>query len=380
MKKDVLSAWLRELCTIVFTQTLQAFLLAIMMSMVLKALALADLSKDSAALEASGLFCIVALLTFSKIELLVKNIFGVVSGQGDPSLANGKRGLTAGSLLAFRSAGRVLDNGKKFFGGGVRALTGGVRTWKAKHDLYDYQIGKKKFDDEPNEEMLNDGSVITKQYSSGKGGSVSSGGTGAISRLADSIENLNSNIVKQNMTAAKDKNDSKKNDKIKELQAAIDTAKKDRNEGLKSMVSGFAETVGAAHGAVAGAVIGGAIGDEIPEAALKGMGVGDMAGQSFVNIASKAPNVKNTVQMTYNEIQREGRNREAYKKLREEIAEDNKKSFDDLQQKLDMYAKQGLSSKTNSNNISKGISNIRTTAAKSSSSRVSRPKSLDNEQ
>lgn len=121
MKKDVFSVWLKEFCSLVFTQTVQAFLLAIIMSVVLY------MANDGGEQQYSGnsvsavsIIAIIALSSISKIELLVKKIFGVESQFGDPAMKNGVKSFSTGvaaGMATINLAKRPADNLKKFVGG-----------------------------------------------------------------------------------------------------------------------------------------------------------------------------------------------------------------------------------------------------------------------
>ena len=121
MKKDVFSVWLKEFCSLVFTQTVQAFLLAIIMSVVI-CMANSDSSQQYSGdtVSATSIIAIIALSSISKIELLVKKIFGVESQFGDPAMKNGIKtfgvGIAAG-MAALNLAKRPLDNVKKTYQG-----------------------------------------------------------------------------------------------------------------------------------------------------------------------------------------------------------------------------------------------------------------------
>ena len=121
MKKDVFSVWLKEFCSLVFTQTVQAFLLAIIMSVVIY-MANSDNQQQYAgdSVSATSVIAIIALSSISKIELLVKKIFGVESQFGDPAMKNGIKsfggGIAAG-MAALNLAKRPLDNAKKVYNG-----------------------------------------------------------------------------------------------------------------------------------------------------------------------------------------------------------------------------------------------------------------------
>ncbi len=121
MKKDVFSVWLKEFCSLVFTQTVQAFLLAIIMSVVIY-MADSDNQQQYAgdSVSATSVIAIIALSSISKIELLVKKIFGVESQFGDPAMKNGIKsfggGIAAG-MAVLNLAKRPLDNAKKVYNG-----------------------------------------------------------------------------------------------------------------------------------------------------------------------------------------------------------------------------------------------------------------------
>ncbi len=118
MKKDVFSSWLKEFCSLVFTQTVQAFLLAIIMSVVIY---MASDSKNAGdKVSATSVIAIIAISSVSKIELLVKRIFGVESQFGDPAMKNGAKsflGGIAGGYATIQLGKKLLDNPKKIFGG-----------------------------------------------------------------------------------------------------------------------------------------------------------------------------------------------------------------------------------------------------------------------
>ena len=116
MKKDIFMVWLKEFCSLIFTQTVQAFLLAIVMSVVVATASNGSMEEQGTAVSATGIIAIIALASISKVELLVKKIFGVESQFGDPAMKNGM-GALAGSLIAAKLAGRALNNVPKMASG-----------------------------------------------------------------------------------------------------------------------------------------------------------------------------------------------------------------------------------------------------------------------
>lgn len=337
-RNSVFNTWLRELCTLIFVQTFQAFLLAIIMSVIVSLTASEYLRNDNG-ISAVGILAIFALLALPKIELLLKNIFGLTSGVADTSLAAGQRTSFAGGLLALGAARRLVDNPLKVLGGAKKAIGGQLRLRQAKNDKYDKEISDRNDGDE----ALLDGSGAPLGPRPGGG----TGSGGAISRLSANIADLTRELQRQSRNSdAKDKGD-----KLKELQSAIDEAKKQRNEGLKTMLKGSLETVGAAHGAVAGAVIGMGRGENTLDTALKGAGVGDIIGEAVSNAITSTPK---TVKDTKAGLKAEIRahisepSKSAYKKLEEELKRENKKNFEELDRKLYEYTKQA---NMNSKNI-----------------------------
>lgn len=336
MKKDVFNSWLKELISLVFVQTFQAFLIAIILSMIVRLLteSLKSALDVRDQLNATGVLAIFALASLSKIELLIKNIFGLTSGVGDPSLQGGKKALTAGTVIGLAGLKRTFDNGRKILGGTKGMIRGGVNLWKANNDLREAQQGNG-----PEGGALNGNTKTQKQLTGSNGGAGGSSG-GNISTLITEIRQLNSTLQSTNLDADKDK----KSKKLDDLNKAIEDAKKNLHDSGKELTSGILETVGAAHGAVAGGVIGLAHG-EVAEHVGKGMGAGDIAGQTITNIimddsrnSAKSTIVREAVR-THNLNKAEKANAAAYKKLKEDIASDNEKNFKDLEAKIDMLSK-----------------------------------------
>ncbi len=118
MKGGTFGTWFKELATLVFTQTVQAFLLAVVLSIVISAMSGGSSDEGSAtkATMAGGLLAIIALAQFNKLEMLVKSIFGIKSQFSDVMKPN-PGGLTAGAMMAWRGAKRLADNGGKIVGG-----------------------------------------------------------------------------------------------------------------------------------------------------------------------------------------------------------------------------------------------------------------------
>ena len=119
MNKGIFSNWFRELATLIFTQAVQAFLLAIVMAIVVSAMS-ENSGGGNSTNYAAGMLALIALSQFGKIELLVKQIFGVTSQFGG-DMASGRSGFTAAKFLALRGAKRVMNNGQKI-GSGIKEI------------------------------------------------------------------------------------------------------------------------------------------------------------------------------------------------------------------------------------------------------------------
>lgn len=254
MNKGIFSSWFREFATLVFTQTVQAFLLAIVMSIIVSCLSEAN----GNGINAAGLLAIIALSSFGKIEMLVKNIFGVTSGFGDPSLKNG-RGITAGTMLAWRGGKRLLDNGDKMIKGhrmktearkGMEALaTSGGGELDANKNYID------------GDEKSKLGSDVGKQIDEQV---VKLQTLGDIQELTKAINNLR--------TATDNANKNTTQDKLKEYQEMY-------QKGKDLQKSSVLESAGALVGGTAGTIVGLANGEDVAKTALAGAGGGDALGQ-----------------------------------------------------------------------------------------------------
>lgn len=273
MKKGIFGTWFREIATIIFTQTVQAFLLAVVMSIIISALGKNTGAGDQdGQTAAAGLLAIIALSQFGKIELLIKNIFGVTSGLADVSMQGGRAGLTAGKMLALGGAKRLMDNGKK--------VATGVKALKTKGEIKDMtkemkQLENDKEIDAVGGQMESMGRKLTSAVGGDSEGlNVSSGA------ILDAL-NAQTDAIKQ-QTAEIQRN--RQEDKIKDLAKKIEEANKVKHEQIKTGVSGITETIGAAYGATAGLTYGLAQGDHIGEATLAGAGAGDIIGQEVTNL------------------------------------------------------------------------------------------------
>lgn len=293
MKKGIFNDWFRELATLIFTQTIQAFLLAIVMTIVINAMATSNTQgtdengqTTSQTNYAAGLLAIIALSQFGKIELLVKNIFGVTSQYGDPSMQAGKDSLTAGKVLALGAAKKLSDNVKKV-GSGVK------NTWQGARDVR--RLNKQRALAQSDLDALNDpdnpttGSgdmktdFGTKSLPGGSGYNKTSSGlgvsSGEISELISAIKAQTTQLKNQNNDNAKEK--AKKN--LDDIDAKIEEARKRKREGLKNIASGVAESAAAIPGAAVGATVGLGMGESVATSAVIGAGAADTIASGVVS-------------------------------------------------------------------------------------------------
>lgn len=265
MNGGIFKGWFREFATIVFTQTVQAFLLAIVLVIIINSM---SGSTDDSTMQAGGFLAIVALASFSKIELLIKNIFGVTSGAVDTSLA-GQRGFSTMTALGLAGARRLSDNAAK--------VTGGIKTIRA---------GKKGMKEESHADLqaLNKG--IDEKYKSTNNETLSGGSNENLSGASDkgyALTLVNDEGLKQsidNLTRAV-------NNSNKGLSGGSGgpTSYKDMvKQGKRSLMRGTLENVGAAVGAATGAVSALATGEDVIGAMGAGAGAGDAVGSATASV------------------------------------------------------------------------------------------------
>ncbi|MGN1012995.1 MAG: hypothetical protein ACI4ON_04095 [Clostridia bacterium] len=297
MKKGIFSSWFREFATLVLTQTVQAFLLAIVMSVIISCLA--EAGKDS--VNAAGLLAIIALSSFNKIELLVKNIFGVTSQYG-PSLDNGARGLM-GTAMAFRGMKNISDNAGKAIKGARLKREGeaGLKALNANGGKMDTSKLNPDTTTDSDRKTLGEetGRSVEEQV-------VKLQTMGDIGELTTAIRNLTK------ATETGNKNDSQS--KMEKYQDMI-------NQGRDMQKSALHESVGATIGGAAGAIYGMAKGDDIGKSALAGAGMGDTAGKAISQYKSE---------------------KESYKGRMEKLADIGEKNFQDSMTEIENFKKQAV--------------------------------------
>ena len=332
MKKDIFSTWVREFCSLVFIQTIQAFIFAIVMTLIISVMTPDNVEgvERSDIISATGFIAVIALASISKIEDLVKKIFGVQSNITDPSMRGGMKSL-ASTMIAAKLAKGVLDNGKKVVGGvgGVYSAnkqmriaktryardmsrklgepasnknTGGtapsaspatsaVSASKAPATVNDYY--QKAKEAKNNGDMpgyyKNIGIAAGMQKNMNATNAPAVGAGGNIASVAAAGEAKAARFSNKDM-ADIDKMRDAYEDKLSELKAK-------RAESVIKGLSGLVETGGALVGGTAGAIAGASLGDvgDTLKYGLAGVGIGDAVGSVPGKVALGTKNIAQAV-------------------------------------------------------------------------------------
>ena len=288
-KGGALSVWIKEFTSLVFTQTLQAFIYAIVISIILFGMnTVSDVNADDNN-SALGLMATFALLSVFKVEELAKKIADTKAKPGNAMKSIAK------TAIAAKLGKRVLDNAGKVFGG-IGAIT------KSRQD-------RKKLNKRLQEDMEDNGFIKDKDgkvtYVKGKkvsGGagpkatSASSNASGnggssdAENEVNEAVNNATNGMdatYKAEISAADQR---RIRNAMRTYEDKISEINKARNEGIKNIFKGSTEFIGSGFGAAAGGVFGGADGnlDEMLQGIMAGAGVGDALGESAVNAVDKA--------------------------------------------------------------------------------------------
>lgn len=280
----VLNSWIKEFCTLVFIQTIQAFIYAMIISLILE-INFGAIDKVEDRNAGMAILAIIALTSVFKVEEMVKKIFGIGNTRAD---VRGAMSSLAKTAIAWNFGKRVLDNGAKV-AGGIKAKTDAAKgRQKLKARMERDQILSSVGDDavlQPNSDPAHGKYTFTRTSSGSNSGGDSSGNSGGGNQNSSSNPRSVKNIRDYN--AMMDK-----------YQDQLDELKKKRQEGTKQILRGLGETAGAIPGALTGAIIGGADGniDEALRGAGVGMGIGDTIGgavaegaYSYGTVAASVP-------------------------------------------------------------------------------------------
>ena len=257
MKKGIFGVWFKELATLIFTQTVQAFLLAIIMAIIVQAL---QSSSGVGSTYGAGLLAIIALSQFNKIELLIKNIFGVTS-QFNVGMDSGRAGLL-GSLML----GKMALSGAKKVGDNAGKILDGRREAKASKARTNALLAKQGTDQlsgeaaAVQEELLNqagdytDNMVKGAAYSHGAQAVGGAGGAGngvgvtasQIQELKAAVKEQTGEIKSQTSEIKAGKLSAGKDDVKEKMKALDDQIRESRNNTTRAKLkalSGVAETL-----------------------------------------------------------------------------------------------------------------------------------------
>lgn len=316
MKKGVFNIWLKELCSLVFVQSIQAFLLAIVMSIIVSAASSENALADSASVSAVGVISIVALASISKIELLVKKIFGIESQFGDPSMANGMKSV-AGGIIAAKAVGKTLNNVPSMLSG-AREISG-ARKDKARAN---YNLARRLralgIENETAQGGASDAAAPANENQTTVNANttvgVNGGATTTSSTQTTSTTTSSNTTATNNTTASNRANSNKYSQQILNIQERYEEelgkANKRRSEGKHRIATGVTESVGAITGAAAGLAVGAGTGD-VSRGVAMGVGTGDMIGKTMVsavktlnNASSDRKSIRNQEMKTLNEMKK----------------------------------------------------------------------------
>lgn len=322
MKGNVFSKWLKEFCALVFVQTAQAFILAIIMTLIV--VLVTDTKYESQdANQITGVFAMIALASISKIEMLIKKIFGIGSDVTDPFMSGGKGFI--GGIMSLKAIQTVGNNAKKIGSGMKSRRQARVNEKKAK---IDYNKTRKSII-ENNAQTNNQNvsatptSVINSSMSQDSANNSNVANNTNRNLNGGTINITNSNV---NMQGDKSGNKNSAQDELKkakqDYQAKLNEIQKSKKDANKQLVSGILETgaavVGGAAGIGVGAVYGAASGGNVLSSASN-------AGLYGAAMADKA--AKLSVDATYG-IKEMGQNGLEMHKLNREIKKTTKELED----------------------------------------------------
>lgn len=295
-KGGALSAWLKEFTALVFTQTIQAFIYAIIISIILFGMVpkSGDISADdnNAAL---GLMSTFALLSVFKVEEMAKKIFGV--GDTKASHKNAMKSI-AKTAIAAKLGSRVLNNAGKFLGGVKAVSQAGQDRRKQKARLIE-DMQDNGFDENGN--YIGKGKTSAAKMAAGSTASSSSGiaagsatdfsvnssvGSSVDSSVDSSVGSSVASSAGSSAGGADISDAAKRRMKnaLRTYEDKLSEINKARDEGWKNIASSLTESAGSVFGATAGGILGGADGDidEMLQGIMAGAGAGDIVGKNVV--------------------------------------------------------------------------------------------------
>lgn len=256
-KGGALGNWFKEFLTLVFIQTLQAFIYAFIITLILS-INFGAVNQVEYRNAGMGMFAVIGLASVFKIEAIVKKIIGFGNTKAD---VKGAMSSLAKTAIAWQFGKRVLDNGAKIAGGAGSIISSRNAQNKLNRDM-----------------------KMKLSAGSGEGGSDPWNNAVAAaenkSRLRGSLplpSGIGGGVVSSGSSSGSSKN---YNDMLESYQDKIAELKKKRSDGIKQIMKGVGETAVAIPGALGGALIGGASGelDDAIRGASVGAGIGDTIG------------------------------------------------------------------------------------------------------
>lgn len=313
MQKGVFTIWLKELCALVFLQTIQAFILAMVLSIILTFLKQIGTNvSEQAQVSALGVLCILLLASLTKMEQITKKIFGLDSGilQNKPP-----HGLMA-SFMALKAVGRVFNNVPKMIGGIGSATIGAATDKKKASATMLSRLNRKGLDKNGNQ--INGAAEAKPQINppTGENNLLESNEYYNKAKRAKVDGNMDEYHKNMNIQAGINKakkamaenatvpsrlnkgvtsNNKAQDDYYKIMDKYNDEiakATEKRKNGWKDAASGFNETLGAIAGGGIGLSVGSITGlatgdlDQIHKATAYGIGLGDAVGENVTKAAS----------------------------------------------------------------------------------------------
>lgn len=280
---NTLSKWLKEFCALVFIQSLQAFLLAMVSSLVISINGEISGSIDSSSAQGLAVINIIALAAMSKLEQLVSDMIGLKSSITDVGLKGGAKmgahGL-AGGIATMAALRRLGDNGKKMIGG-VRGIAAGRREQKN-------ALAEKNRKMNQYAELLAQGGGAGGPEGEGEAGEGALGGLGGGAGAGNG--GGAAGAAGGRLPSLKDKH--KYQDMLANCDAKIMEARNKKKAAIYQIASGVFETAGSVAGFAAGGALAGtmhaaagdfSLGDVLSDA-VKGAGVGDVLGEAALSI------------------------------------------------------------------------------------------------
>lgn len=304
-----LGAWIKEFCQLVFIQTIQAFIYAIIitviMSLYTQAVDIAENNSEVDYATSLGLFSVVALTSVFKIEDIARRLFGFGPTKADHGGAVKSIAKTA---FALKLGGRVLDNAKKV-GTGAKNWLGANKDAKKAASRLNRRMEAFNKDNEGDGISESKGASQRRIDSEKRDEKLKLfADAQKARRLAQTETDPNKkkaliDEAKRKLAESKAIDDTLKDSGIEsrtssrtggksgnyhqtllnlqeQYEKELSDAKKKRKEGFRTMTKGVMETGGAIIGGTAGGILGFADGnlDEGIQGAIGGAGFGDAVG------------------------------------------------------------------------------------------------------